>query len=223
MPSNNFFNNIVRHHRDFWSREHALLLWGGMCWFLFALLLQHFAYNYIDNFILSVPVPDLLLNNLPTVNLDIIVVQAPLLITALVLILYAIKPRYLPFSLKTLALFIIIRSFFISLTHLGADLHQISLNVNTIGFSIYDFLYNAKNDFFFSGHVGMTFLFSLIFWQEKFWRYFFLAVSFIFGASMILAHMHYSIDVFAAPFITYSIFVMAKKIFVADFNLTGAN
>jgi membrane-associated phospholipid phosphatase len=36
-----------------------------------------------------------------------------------------------------------------------------------------------------------------------------------FGASVLLAHVHYSIDVFAAPFIVYGVFVIAAKVFPA--------
>ena len=36
-----------------------------------------------------------------------------------------------------------------------------------------------------------------IFWDEKLWRYVFLALAVVFGAAVLLAHVHYSIDVFA--------------------------
>lgn len=215
----NFLYKVYLRHKEFWTKKNLTAFFGGTLLFLLALIIQHFAYNYIDNGINGVHVGDLLLDNLPSVNLDFFIVQGALLSTLLALYLFVAKPKYLPFSVKALALFIIIRSFFISLTHLGANLHQISLNTDSIGFGVYDFLYNAKNDFFFSGHVGAAFLFSLIFWEEKFWRISFLIISLIFAASMILAHMHYSIDIFAAPFITYGIFVIAQKIFVKDFKL----
>jgi hypothetical protein len=164
-------------------------------------------------------VGDLLLNNLPTINLDIFIIQGALLMTLLVIFLFLVYPEYLPFSVKTLAVFLIIRSFFIALTHLGVNLHQITLHTESIGFGFYDFLYNAKNDFFFSGHVGATFLFGLIFWKHRYWTLLFFVTSLVFGISMLLAHMHYSIDVFAAPFITYTIFVIAKTVFKKDFDL----
>ena len=98
-------------------------------------------------------------------------------------------------------------------------MHQITLDPNSIGFFLYDFLYNAKNDFFFSGHVGASFLFALIFWKQVTWRIVFLAISIIFAVSMLLAHMHYSIDIFAAPFITYGIYQMSRWLFKKDFEL----
>lgn len=212
-------NKIYLKHKNFWSEYNMQSFLLGVLLFLSALIIQHFSYSYIEERIAVTPVRDLLLDNLPTVNLDFFIVQGSLLATLVIIILLLTNPNYLPFSLKSLALFLIVRSFFISLTHLGADLNQITLNSNSIGFVFYDFLYNAKNDFFFSGHVGISFLFALIFWTRPFWRNIFIVISFIFGITMILAHMHYSIDIFAAPFITYGIFVISKKSFPTDFKL----
>ncbi|MDO8530249.1 MAG: phosphatase PAP2-related protein, partial [bacterium] len=190
-------NTIFARHKDFWSKE-TLLLWsGGIVLFVLAIIFQRFAYIYVDTYITGVHVGDLLLDNLPAVNLDFFIVQGALVSTALVLIFLLLHPSYFPFATKTLALFIFVRSFFISLTHLGVNLHQITLNTNSLGFGIYEFLYFGKNDFFFSGHVGAAFLLALIFWEKKPWRYLFLAIAVIFAVSMLLAKMHYSIDVFA--------------------------
>ena len=46
-------------------------------------------------------------------------------------------------------------------------------------------------------------------------RYLFLFLTVFFGASVLLAHVHYSIDVFAAPFIVYGMYVITKKLFPA--------
>jgi membrane-associated phospholipid phosphatase len=87
-----------------------------------------------------------------------------------------------------------------------------------MGFGIYD-LINFQANFFFSGHTGLPFLMALIFWADKFWRKFFLAVSALFAISVLLAHVHYSVDVFAAPFMTYGIFKIAERFFPYDRSL----
>jgi len=46
-----------------------------------------------------------------------------------------------------------------------------------------------------------------------------LAASLIFGAAVLFGHLHYSIDVFAAFFITYAIFHIAQKFFPKDYKL----
>ena len=165
---------IYKTHKNFWSKPNLVSLAYGALLFTVALIIQHFAYNYIDKHAYA-PVEDLLLSNLPTIDLDIFIIQGALAFTFIVLFLFVIKPEYLLFSIKALALFLIIRSFFISLTHLGVNLHQLTLDTESIGFGLYDFLYNAKNDFFFSGHVGASFLFGMIFWKERLWRNLFFA------------------------------------------------
>jgi hypothetical protein len=216
----NFLANALSEQRRFWSRKTATRFLLPLLLLAAALVIQHFAYQYIDTYAVVTPVQDLFLDHLPAVNLDIFIVQGALISTLLVLMFFFRYPNYLPFSISTLSLFLIIRSFFISLTHLGANLHQVTLNTGATGFFLYNFLYNAKNDFFFSGHVGAAFLFALLFWEKPFWRNMFLAITVIFAASMLLAHMHYSIDVFAAPFITYAIFSIAKAWFKQAYSLT---
>jgi len=65
----------------------------------------------------------------------------------------------------------------------------------------------------------LPFLLALIFWDEKYLRYFFIVSSIFFGAIVLLGHYHYSIDVAAAFFITYTIYHIAKKLFPRDFEL----
>jgi hypothetical protein len=72
---------------------------------------------------------------------------------------------------------------------------------------------------FFSGHTGMPFLLALIFWDNKPLRYILFSASLIFGVSMILGHLHYSIDVAAAFFISHSIYRIGRRLFSADYKL----
>lgn len=66
------------------------------------------------------------------------------------------------------------------------------------------------NDLFFSAHTGLPFLLALEFWDNKILRYIFLLSS-LGGATLVfLGHIHYSIDVLAAFFITYSVFQITK-------------
>ena len=124
------------------------------------------------------------------------------------------EPKQIPFVLKAIALFVIIRSIFITLTHLGSPPDNFFANYNGI---IRKFTFGG--DLFFSGHTGLSFLMALIFWENKYFRNIFIAVSMLFGAAVLFGHLHYSIDVFAAFFITDGIFRIAEKLFAKDRQL----
>jgi membrane-associated phospholipid phosphatase len=124
------------------------------------------------------------------------------------------QPRRIPFILKSVALFVIVRSAFIILTHLAPFPERVYLDPTDIFQTL-----TYGGDYFFSGHTGMPFLLALIYWQEKRVRYFCLIAAALFSTGVILGHLHYSIDVFAAFFITYGIFVMAQKFFPYAYNV----
>ncbi len=191
---------------------------SGLLFLGFALVVKHFSDRYLSG-LEGTAVEDVLLNWLPTLDIDFLMIQSAILLTLVTIGLFVIRPQYLPFGTKALATFLIMRSLFVTLTHLGLNPHQIQIDdTGGIGFWIYDLLYNSRNDFFFSGHTGIPFLMALIFWQEKIWRNFFFIMSFLFGVSVLIAHVHYSIDVFAAPFMTYSIFCLSRTLFPRDYS-----
>ena len=214
LNSKKFF----RHHKQFWNKEHVISLFWAVILSILALLIQKYADIYVSH-LNGAYVGDLILDHIPTIDLDIFIVQGALFLSFISILVLILKPRYILFTIKSVAMFIIIRSFFISLTHLGVDPHQLVLDSTNIGYKLYNYLFNTSGDFFFSGHTGLPFLMYLIFWHEKPWRDFFLGVSIIFGISVLFAHIHYSIDVFAAPFMVYGIFTISRKIFLKDYEL----
>ena len=210
--------SLFEKHQQFWTREQVMGFIKILSLFIVSLTIQHFADHYVGH-VTGVPVGDLILNQIPAVDIDLFVVQGALLFTLIMIGLLIWKPRYILFTGGALSVFIIVRSFFISLTHLGIDPHEIVLDTHSIGFGLYNLLYNSKSDFFFSGHTGAPFLLGLIFLPDKWLSFFCFSVSAIFGTSVLLGHIHYSIDVFAAPFMTYSIFILAKKLFPNEYSL----
>jgi hypothetical protein len=202
-------------HRGFWTVARKRSLYEGILFLIVALVAQIFAGQYSAKSATNI-VGDVFLDNLPIVDFTRIIVDGAFFVTILSTILLVLKPKHLLFALKVVSLFIVIRSFFVTLTHLGIYPNQIVL-----GDSPMDRLYtllNMQDGFFFSGHTGMPFLLALIFWYEKPWRYLFIAVSLVFAAVVLFAHVHYSIDVFAAPFITYGIFKFAElELFRRDY------
>jgi hypothetical protein len=155
------------------------------------------------------PVGDIILDNLPVLDLDWAFIYGPVLMWILAACIALPKPKVLPFILMNISLFVVIRSGFVILTHLGTLPDQINIDYTTS--FIRDFTFGG--DMFFSGHTGLPFLMALIYFNKKLLRYFFIACSIFFGFVVLATHTHYSIDVASAFFITYTIHHLAHYLF----------
>jgi len=155
-------------------------------------------------------VEDIVLSNIPAFDVDIFFVYGAVLLVAVIFWLCFGNPKRIPFLLHSLTLFIFIRAAFVSMTHLGPFPTAILVDDVQIFFSKY-FLFGG--DLFFSGHTGIPFLMALMFWHRPMLRYLFLAWSVFFGVIVLLGHLHYTIDVASAFFITYGIYHAALWFF----------
>jgi len=212
-------NPFRRHQQEFWTRERKRSLYEGIALLAIAIIIQVFAGQYSSRVSLGAnSVHDILLDNLPVINLDFMIVGGAIALWVLAWWLLITKPRYLIFGIKAIALFIISRAFFFSLTHVGAPARGIPPGPDNLGWGFYKLL-TFQGNYFYSGHTGFPFLMALIFWDDDVWRPFFLVMSVLFGASVLLAHVHYSIDVFAAPFIVYGVYNITKHFFPKEFGM----
>lgn len=158
----------------------------------------------------SQPVADIFLDRtIPLHNAFLIHVGVSSVLIFAVLALLWFLPRYMPFALLSLALLILTRTFFINLTYLGIypDAFPVTGSSTTFG-----------GDLFFSGHVAIPLLFAFILWRETILRYLFIGLAILLGASALLAHVHYTVDVFAAPFIAYGVFKIATRVFHRSYS-----
>lgn len=207
---------ILAKHKSHWSkREFLEAALGGLGLFLFSLIINYLAAAYAT-YSQSNPVTDIILDNIPVFHVDPLITAATIFLILSLIVLAIMEPRRIPFMAKSLALFILIRSVFICLTHVRVFPGQVIVHENTF-FSLIGL--GQTGDQFFSGHTGLPYLMALAFWPEKQYRRMYLALSIGLGTLMLLAHAHYSIDIFAAFFITYTIFHLAKRWFPKDYQM----
>ena len=173
-----------------------------------AALLSSFAVNnkvstYVDH-VQGQAVGDLLLDNIPIYDLNFIFFWAVLIFWVGNIIYRLIFPKEFPFILVSLSLFVLVRCFFISLTHIGPPE---TLLVVPEELSYYSF--NAE--MFFSGHVGAPFFYALL-TSVKSVKWIAIAYSMIMVIIVLMSHGHYSIDIFASFFIAHSLSVVMLKL-----------
>lgn len=155
-------------------------------------------------------VTDIVLSNIRPFDVDWAFIYGPVFFYAVILFLCVHRPQRIPFVFKSAALFIVIRSVFISLTHIGPFPTQLLIDSSLME------KFSFGGDLFFSGHTGLPFLMALIFWDTLYLRVLFVISSIVFGVVVLLGHIHYSIDVLSAFFITHSIYCIAERIFLTD-------
>jgi hypothetical protein len=130
----------------------------------------------------------------------------PLILLLLSLYFVLGEPAYLNSFVFMVAILIIVRSLFFSMTHLGAPAVRID-DFTEIGTMK---TLNFTKDLFFSGHLAVPFLGFLIV-KNKTARVLCLLASALMGFGVLAMHTHYSIDVFAAPFVTFGLFWLTNK------------
>ncbi|MEK7117115.1 MAG: phosphatase PAP2-related protein [Patescibacteria group bacterium] len=174
-----------------------------------SIVINFYAGTYATESI-SNSVTDIILSNTRAYDLDGVFVYGSIIFFFFIVFVCAMRPHQMPFAVKSIALFIIIRSIFITLTHIGPFPSQIYIDSNILNKLTFG------GDLFFSGHTGLPFLLALVFWKDKIIRYIFILFSLTFAVVVLLSHMHYTIDVLSAFFITYTIFHIAEFAFSKD-------
>jgi len=196
-----------------------------------SLFINYYAATYATENISS-SVTDIVLSNTRVYNLDEAFVYGSLLFFLMSVFACLNKPKSISFVVKSVSIFYVIRSVFISLTHLGPVksvsifyvIRSVFISLTHLGPFPSQLIINSNilnkitfgGDLFFSGHTGLPFLLALIFWKDKIIRNIFLFFSLSFAIVVLLAHLHYSIDVLSAWFITYSIYHINLFIFRKD-------
>ncbi len=197
-------------HKENWSdRRFLRSVCIGVTMLIVSLGVNYTAVQYAI-YSSSASTTDILLSNLPVVNTDFFFSEGAIIFILFVLALMVAKPKTIPYTLKSIALFIVIRSVFVIMTHYGPYSDHINADLDAIHWI------SSGADLFFSGHTGLPFLMALSYWNEKNLRRIFIVCSVVAAIAVLLGHLHYTIDVFSAYFITYGIHKIAERKFVAD-------
>ena len=202
----------------FTDKNFLISFLGGLLLLGVSLVTQFFINGYVNN-LPSAPVTDLILSNIRVYNVGGIFVYGSVLLLFVGLFVGLKEPKCLPFAMKSVALFTLIRAVFVILTHISAFPTQVVIDSPMFDGKFFYGIFTG-NDLFFSGHTGLPFLLALIFWdQNRTTRTIFLGFSALFAIVVLLGHIHYSIDVFSAFFITYGIFHICKFLFKKEWEL----
>ena len=152
-------------------------------------------------------VPDLILDRLPAVDMSFLFVYGYMaLIVTMFLYPTFFRVRMLHVVAIQFSLLLTLRSVFMIFTHLETPAGSVAVGFPWFFQNLY-----FENDMFFSGHTAMPFLGFYLFRHSPL-RYVFLVGAIVMGIVVLAMHLHYSIDVFAAFFMTYCSYRMGLRL-----------
>lgn len=152
-------------------------------------------------------VPDLILDRLPSLDLSFLFIYGYMaLLVAMFCYPLFWRVRMLHVVIFQFSLLLTLRSLFMLFTHLETPAGSVPVHFPGVFSNLY-----FENDMFFSGHTAMPFLGFYLFRPSRF-RYVFLVGAVVMGAVVLLMHVHYSIDVLAAFFMTYCSYQMGNAV-----------
>jgi len=149
----------------------------------------------------GVTISDPILNLFSPIDVTWIIFVLIYLSMIIALIDFIKTPERILLALQCYGLMVIFRAIAMYLTPFEAPSTLLSLNDPFV--QLFGEGNILEKDLFFSGHTATLFLLFLLMEKRKV-KIFFLILTFLVGISVILQHVHYSIDVFAAPFFAYT-------------------
>jgi hypothetical protein len=170
---------------------------------------QTYLHNYISEGKTLPMLSDLILDNLPVIDVSLIYDLVALLPILLYLIYIPHKKDYnrIPFSLLMIGIIYIVRGVFIVLTPFGNPPMFNGSDPLFHGFANYEL------GVYPSGHVGIVFLLMLLV-KDKIYKWIMATCLVIVILALFLAHGHYSIDILSGIFFAYAIHSFGEKHFL---------
>jgi hypothetical protein len=182
--------------------------WPLIAWSLVllapAMVLDYYSGVYVTA-TKSVGVPDLILDRFQAVDLSVLFIYGYMaLIVGLFCYPLLFRPRLLHVLIVQFSILLALRSVFMIFTHLQTPPGSIPVGFPWFFGNLY-----FENDMFFSGHTAIPFLGFYVFRRSAI-RYAFLLGSITMATVVLAMHIHYSIDVLAAFFMTYCSYRMGR-------------
>lgn len=152
---------------------------------------------------------DILVNALPSVDLSIPIFVVLWSVISLAMLRSLQNPQQFLLMIYSVIFLLLFRYLAISLVALDppAGLVPIQDPVSNLTYGHADYI---TKDLFFSGHTSSMFVCFLLL-QRKPEKIFALVATFVIAIFVLVQHVHYTIDVLAAPFFTYLSYRLGKK------------
>ncbi len=203
---------VIREEWQSVDRRGWILVTAGLVAFLLAAYVFYMNLGwYADQRVLPTS-SDWLLDRLPAVQLIPLLSWGWLALHAWAVGVAALyEPRRMPFLLFLLGVYLTIRTLYVFLSPIGAPVHLLDMRELDALFAQVAGTWTFQNEFIFSGHTAVPFLFFLFF-QRPLHRAVMLAGSIVMAVAVLLTHNHYSVDVLSAYLVGYAIFALSREL-----------
>lgn len=131
------------------------------------------------------------------------------------------QPRRLPFLLFLLGIYLFVRTVFVFLSPIGAPVAILDMREFDTLFAAVAGEYTFQNEFIFSGHTAVPFLFALFF-ERRLHRAIMLGGSLVMAVSVLVTRNHYTVDVISAYLVGYAIFALSQALWNGFSRRCGA-
>lgn len=174
---------------------------------------QSYLHDYVNQGNILPSLPDMLLDRLPVMQVSMIY-DIFVIIPVILLFVYIVRDReynQLPFILLMVGLFYVVRGIFIVITPIGNPPMFNGSDTLFHGFANYEL------GVYPSGHAGNLFMLLLLVNNRFYKRLLGLCLAVVI-VTLLLAHSHYSIDIFSGLIFAYAIHAFGEK-YCMNFNL----